>query len=323
MDWKIVMQIDQGCISHIGRRHNQQDAYGFSNFEDSLFAIHGGFMAVICDGMGGLEKGDEAAHLAVKTVLNSYMAKLPEFSISDALDLAVTLANEEVVKLGMQTGNSSNVGTTLAIAVIYKDELFWRSVGDSRIYLQRDNKLNQLSVDHTYTQELLQNLKANGITLDEALNHRDGAALVSYLGVGEKIKVDKNVLPMKLRVGDVLLVCSDGLYNSLNEAEFIEALQIPNAMKAAKELQHKTLDKQFLNQDNLTGVVLRLQKEKYKKRFLGLNLKIVMISLAILSLILFGYIQYKGSFFSKPKKEGSQIQILQKVIEDKPMNVTD
>lgn len=323
MVWKIAMQINQGCVSHIGRRKNQQDAFGFSNFEDTLFIKHGGSMAVVCDGMGGLEKGEEAAHIAIKTILDCYMAKLPEISIQDALDIAIKKANEEVVKLGIETGNQGNIGTTLVVAVIYNDELFWRTVGDSRIYLLRDNKLQQLNIDHTYAQELLQNLSSNGMTLDEALNHQDGAALVSFLGIGENIKVDGNTHSSKLKVDDVLLICTDGLYNPLTEAELIESLQNSDAMKAAKDLQHKTLDKQFLTQDNLTGVVLRIQTDKNKKSCMRSIVKLALVCITLLTLMFLGYFLYKNLHLPVLKNQETKLQVLEQVIEVKPLSVIE
>ena len=265
MAWMKTVQVNQGCCSHIGRRKNQQDAYGFSDFEDTSFIDHGGVLAVVCDGMGGLEKGDEASRLAVKTLLDCYMAKTVEEMIPEALDKAVTMANWEVNDLAKQTGNDCNVGTTLVAAVVYQDELFWRSAGDSRIYLYRGNQLTQLSRDHTYAQELAQKQKSNEMLPEDIANHPDGNALVSYLGVGENMDVDQNKGPVKLQSGDVLLMCTDGVYNALSDAEMIEALQHPNAMKAALALQHKTLDKQLINQDNLTAIVLRLQAEDWQK----------------------------------------------------------
>ncbi|MFI3223520.1 MAG: protein phosphatase 2C domain-containing protein [Methylococcaceae bacterium] len=284
------MYIDQGCISHIGRRKDQQDAFGFSDFEDTLFIAHGGVMSIVCDGMGGLENGGDAAQLAVKSLLDSYMAKTPEQIITDTLDQAIVKANNAVVQLGLQTKNLGNVGTTLAVAVIYKDQLFWRTAGDSRIYLKRNTILKQLNVDHSYTQELLQNLGTNNLSEDDAINHPNGNALVSYLGVGEPLQIDKNELPVKLQPNDVLLICTDGLYNALTADDFEEALANTDAMKAAKALQHKTLDRQVLNQDNLTGIVLRLQKDQSKKLYRFLKKKVISIFSFSLVLILIGYI---------------------------------
>ena len=288
------MQINQGCSSHIGRRKNQQDAYGFSDFKDTLFIDHGGVLAVVCDGIGGLEKGEEASCLAVKTLLDCYMAKPAEESVPAALDKAITMANREVMQLAMQIGNEDNVGTTLAAVVVHQDELFWRSAGDSRIYLHRSDQLTQLSRDHTYAQELAQNQKAREMSPEDIANHPYGNALVSYVGVGENIDVDHNEGLVKLQSGDVLLICSDGVYNALNDAEIIEALQQPDAMKAALGLQHKTLDKQLINQDNLTAIVLRLQAEEGKKphSFFSLHAKVPYIFSLVMVLMVYLLFKY-------------------------------
>lgn len=292
------MQINQGCSSHIGRRQNQQDAYGFSDFDDTSFIAHGGVLAVVCDGMGGLEKGEEASRLAVKTILDCYMAKPAEETVPAALDRAISIANREVMHLAMQTGNEGNVGTTVVAAVVHQNELFWRSAGDSRIYLHRGDQLIQLSRDHTYAQELAQNQNANEMSPEDIVNHPDGNALVSYLGVGENMDVDQNKVPVKLQSGDVLLMCTDGVYNALSDAEMIEALQHPNAMKGALGLQHKTLDKQLINQDNLTAVVLRLQAEVGKKphSFFSLHARVPYIFSFVI--VLMGYLLIKlGGFY--------------------------
>ncbi len=286
------MRINQGCISHIGRRQTQQDAFGFSNFEDKQFISHGGVMAVVCDGMGGLEKGDEAANLAVKTILDCYMAKTADQTISDVLDHAVSMANKAVYELGQSTNNLNNVGTTLVLTVIHKQQLFWRTVGDSHLYLLRKSNLGQLNTDHTYTQELLQNLETNKLTQYDAINHPRGSALVSYLGIEENLLVDKNDLPIDLKLNDTLLLCTDGLYNSLSEESINVTLQNVDPMTAVRDLQHQVLDKQYLNQDNLTGVVLKLQKGCHISETSFFSLKARAPFVLSLLIAVFGYLIY-------------------------------
>ena len=288
----MTLQIKQGCMSHIGRRHNQQDAYGFSDFEDTSFINHGGFLAVVCDGIGGMEKGEEASRLAVKTILDSYMVKSVDESVPTALITATTKANKEVTQLGVLTGNDGNIGTTLAAVAVYKDELFWCTAGDSRIYLFHGDKLTQLSADHSYAQELIDNQKVNNMSLEDIANHPEAYALTSFLGIGESIDFDQNKNPVKLQSGDSLLVCSDGVYNALNTTEIIEALQHSNAMKAAKELQHKVLDKQLFNQDNLTAVVFRvLVEEKNPHSFFSMHIRIPFVFSFVVAAIVFIMVQ--------------------------------
>ncbi len=288
------MRINQGCISHIGRRQSQQDAFGFSDFEDTQFISHGGVMAVVCDGMGGLAKGDEAANLAVKTILDCYMAKTPSQSIPEILNQAVLLANKAVYELGRATNNLNNVGTTLVLIVIHKEQLYWRTVGDSHLYLLRDSHLDQLNTDHTYTQELLQNLAINNLTEYDAINHPKGSALVSYLGIEENLLVDQNASPIDLLVNDTLLLCTDGLYNALTEDAINVTLQNVEPMTAAKELQHQVLDKQYLTQDNLTGVVLKLQTEDVPSKNSFFSLKARAPFVLSLLIAVFGYLIYEN-----------------------------
>lgn len=286
------MRIDQGCFSHIGRRQEQQDAYGFSDFEDSVFVSHGGIMAIVCDGMGGLDNGGDAARIAVKSILDCYMSKTPEQAIHDALDHAVVIANSAVVQLGLKTDKVGNVGTTLAVVVIFEDQLFWRTAGDSRIYLRRKKNLRKLNIEHTYTHELLQNLDVNSMSEEDAINHPNGSALVSYLGIGESLQIDKNEIPIKLQTDDVLLICTDGLYNSITEDDIYEALINNDAMEAAKVLQHKTLDKQYLNQDNLTGIILRSKLNPNKKSYHFFKNKIFKFMSIIFCVFLLSYVLY-------------------------------
>jgi tetratricopeptide (TPR) repeat protein len=161
------------------------------------------------------------------------------------------------------------------------------------------------------------------MTLDEAINHQDGAALVSFLGIGENIKVDGNTHSSKLKVDDVLLICTDGLYNPLTEAELIESLQNSDAMKAAKDLQHKTLDKQFLTQDNLTGVVLRIQTDKNKKSCMRSIVKLALVCFTLLTLMFLGYFLYKNLHLPVLKNQETKLQVLEQVIEVKPLSVIE
>ena len=280
----MIMQIKQGCNSHIGRRQNQQDSFGFSDFEDESFLSHGGVMAIVCDGMGGLEKGEEASILTVKTILDFYMSKKPNQSITDILDKAVLLANDKVVEEGIDIGAPGNVGTTLAIIVIHENKLFWRTVGDSRIYLQREMKLKQLNVDHTYGNELVQ----KGFSHEEAFQHPDCNALVSFIGVGDTIQIDKNTSSISLKINDVVLLCTDGVHNSLSTKEISDILLIPEAMKTAKELQSKALDKQLLHQDNLTSIVLRIESNSYaSNKFFSWNVRASYFVSLVFAIILY------------------------------------
>ena len=109
------------------------------------------------------------------------------------------------------------------MSVIVKDgNLFWGSVGDSRIYLIRDAQILSLTREHNYRLRLSEALKGGRITREQYAKEektRQAEALISYIGMGGPALVDTNASPAALRPGDILLLCSDGLYKSLEDSQ--------------------------------------------------------------------------------------------------------
>src|SRR5450432_4177699 len=96
---------------HIGDRHSQQDSFGFGDPENREFVEHGGFLAVVCDGMGGMEFGDAASRAATRAFLDAYQAKTVGESIPAALERSVRTANDAVVALAHSYGLTEGMGT--------------------------------------------------------------------------------------------------------------------------------------------------------------------------------------------------------------------
>jgi protein phosphatase len=247
------MQVNPGNCQHIGARSSQQDAFGFSDKDDLAFVAHGGVLVVLADGMGGMACGGEASQSAVQTFLHRYMAKPVEESVPMALLQALDAANQAVVNLAQQVGEE--VGTTLVAAVIHDEVLHWVSVGDSRLYLLRKNRLTQLTEDHVLAIALDRDAADGLISPQQAQNHPERAALTSCLGLPELDLIDQNPQPLALLAGDLVLLCSDGLYAALDEAE-ITACPDSDAQKLAEELVALALAKARAGQDNLTVAIL-------------------------------------------------------------------
>ena len=255
------MKVLPGSAAHIGARTDQQDAFGFSDIEDAAFVAHGGVLAVVADGMGGLEHGAKASQLAVQTLLDVYMRKAPQEPVEDALGRALKEANTAVYRLAQHSEGEGRVGTTLAAVVVQGDVLHWVAVGDTRIYLYRNGQLHHLNADHVYARDLVRQVAAGQLTRAEADAHVEHDALTSFLGLETLPEVDCNLKPFPLRVGDRLLLCSDGLYGSLSE----EALCVPlgeDPMVAAARLKQAVLAQAIAHQDNLTAVILALTAAK-------------------------------------------------------------
>ncbi len=243
-----------GNCQHIGARSIQQDAFGFSDKDDLVFVAHGGVLAVLADGMGGMAHGGEASHMAVRAFLQAYMAKSVDENVPTALRRALDEANQAVISLAYQA-DEENVGTTMVAAVIYDEVLHWVSVGDSRLYLWRDRQLTQLTEDHIYANDLDREATNGNISREDAENHPERRSLTSYLGLTPLDLIDRNPQPFPLFSGDRILLCSDGLYVPLAESE-IDPIFNHDAQQATEDLVALVLAKCRPGQDNLTVAIL-------------------------------------------------------------------
>ena len=241
---------------HIGARENQEDAFAFSDLSDAERVRKNGILALVADGMGGLSRGEEASSLAVKVFLREYEARKDEETIGQCMNRALRIANTAVYDLAF-TGEEEDddLGTTLVAVVIYRDELHWIAVGDSRIYLYREENLQQLNLDHIYANHLLNDVVNGKISLKEAEKHPERNYLTSYLGLPELNEVDQNDDPLPLKPGDRILLCSDGLYDTLSESRIAAILEGGEA-PVAEEMVRQVLAKDSRHQDNVTVIVL-------------------------------------------------------------------
>jgi len=258
------MKIIPGNARHIGTRPEQQDAFGFSDIDDHDFTVHGGVAAVVADGMGGHSMGRDAGLLAVQTFLQVYMAKPPEEEIEAALIRSLYLANDAVHGMAVEHQVEHDCGTTLVAAVMADQALYFVSVGDSRLYLLHQGELTCLSRDHVYAGELDRLVEQGEIQKETADTHPNRNALTSFLGMAELLEVDSGTLPIQPE--DRLLLCTDGLYGSLDKATMIDALSEADPQAAAERLIQSALDQPKKHQDNLTAAILARGEPGSKSR---------------------------------------------------------
>jgi len=251
----ITLKVITGHAQHIGEREEQQDAYGFSSLDDEDAIERHGVLAVLADGMGGYAMGKEAGQLAVQTMLNEYIAKSAEESIPRALEQSLHLANQAVYEMALSHELEWSVGTTLIATVIHQGELYWISAGDSRIYLFRGGVLMPLTRDHIYANRLREHVLAGNLTQEEAESHPERHLLTSYLGIPRITEIDANQEQLLLLTGDLVILCSDGLYDDLSDKLLEEASYLYPPLAAAYILQH-VLAEQRPYQDNATIAIL-------------------------------------------------------------------
>lgn len=254
------MQVIPGNAIHIGQRKQQQDAFALSDFDDAEFVAHGGYLAVVADGIGGLQYGAQAAMVATSEFVEHYMCKPPEQPVEDALDEALAAANQAVLNEAYWRNCTEQMGSTLVAALIYDGHLYWRAVGDSHVYLYREGRLSQLNADHNFARELQRQVNEGLLCQAQADYHPDRDALECYLGLQPLHEVERNDGPLALQADDKVLLCSDGIDGVLAADEIVNCLAHA-PMAAAQLLCDRVLQKQCINQDNLTAVVLGYQAQ--------------------------------------------------------------
>ncbi len=210
------MKLRTGCLSITGNfRDNNEDNY-LVDPENRFF--------LVADGMGGQSAGERASSLAMEIIPPKL--QLIDFEsaattdVVKSIDDAVAQANFEIMALGELDSKLHNMGTTLAFLVHAGGTCFVGGVGDSRAYLLRDGKLQQLTTDHSLTQALLD---SGTLTVEEAANHRYRNVLYRYLGTkeGGTGTNPKQIVPQP---GDRWLLCSDGVTGGLSDLELAKLL---------------------------------------------------------------------------------------------------
>jgi serine/threonine protein phosphatase PrpC len=245
------MRTLSGHAQHIGARHSQQDSFGLADPEDHEFIAHGGFVAVICDGMGGMEHGEAAGRTAVEAFLDAYKRKIPEESIPDALLRSVREANEEVVTLAATLNVVENMGTTLVAVALTRGGFYHISVGDSAIFRVTAGEVAMVNRHHVFSNFLDEAVNRGVMSREDADRHPERESLTSYVGVRNLEEIDRNVEAWELAEGESVLLASDGMFKSLEGDELLAGLHGP-PQTWPETLVAKTLAKGFEFQDNVT-----------------------------------------------------------------------
>ena len=191
---------------------------------------------VVADGMGGHEKGEVASKIAVEKFIETIKESILHLSqetkninFEEILIKAVDVANSEVWKISEQ--NPNRIGTTLVGAVIVDNQIFIANVGDSRAYLVSPKKsIHQITKDHSAVQEMFD---AKIITKEQMRNHPRSNIITKALGLEKDVTPD--IFHEDLKKDNVLLLCSDGLYNMVDDLEITNTIN-GNINKSAEKL---------------------------------------------------------------------------------------
>lgn len=227
------------------------------NNEDACFVIPSDDVYIVADGVGGNSSGEVASRTAVSeialTVNEADMKNLktPD-EIFEFFAGAIDSANTRIFQMGRENRAYRGMATTVVAAYIRKGDAYVANVGDSRAYLLRNNTLKRITRDHTYVNELVDK---GIITEEEAETHSKKNVITKALGAEPKVEPDY----YKFRVfkGDVLMLCSDGLYGEVPENDIKQIIAASATMNdACQNLVAKALE--MGGRDNVTVICLKI-----------------------------------------------------------------
>jgi serine/threonine protein phosphatase PrpC len=229
---------DVGCV-----RSNNEDFFGY----DESLGIY-----IVCDGMGGMASGEVASSRAVAAILNSFASSAASgLPVSTRLLHAINAANQDVWENG-QTPENKGMGTTTVAAALDGGKLILGNVGDSRAYLIQDGQCAQLTVDHSYINELIR----NGTLTIENAHTADLRGMESIItrAVGVAAEVQPDFFSVDLKPGAGVLLATDGLSRYVSQDEIFSILTTSTFESACTNLIR--LANERGGQDNITCVLL-------------------------------------------------------------------
>ena len=234
--------------SDIGKtRSENQDSIRAESFPD-------GVLALVCDGMGGMQNGSAASKIAVAAAEErfcaEYVSGMPPEAVCELLRNCAADANQKVYQAAVRSEMRARMGTTLVGVFARDDVMCTVNVGDSRCYLlPEDGPLQQLTTDHTVVQLLFEQ---GTITAEERATHSRRNELIRAIGVSSRVLADTQTVPLSGQ--DRVLLCSDGLY-SMVDAERIAEMIRSNAPDQLPELLIAEANEQG-GRDNISVILL-------------------------------------------------------------------
>jgi protein phosphatase len=250
------LALNIGKCSLLGNyRENNEDAIEVKQFPDLTLCL-------VADGMGGQAAGEIASKRAIEVIPRELKKNLSPSTPADEakriIRTAVVQANEEIMAMGALDRDLRNMGTTVVLAAWRKgNDILVAGVGDSRAYLIRGGKMEQLTVDHSLAQALVE---AKTISAEEARGHRFKNVLWKYLGTKE-VGDGPEVKAITLQPGDRLLLCTDGLSGPVSDDQVLKCVQEHTDMqKCADALAQLALE--LGSRDNVSCIVIEAVETK-------------------------------------------------------------
>lgn len=189
--------------------------------EDAFFVSppdeSGSLLAVVADGMGGHNAGEIASSEAINVIKDVVLDN--EHNAKEMLTQAINSANSTVYNMSLDKQALFGMGTTITACVIEKDKVTAAQVGDSRLYLIRDDMIIQITKDHSLVEMLIEN---GSITKEDAKHHPQKNVITRAIGTDKEVSAD--IYEFSICEGDIILLCSDGLVNMVEDEKILSVI---------------------------------------------------------------------------------------------------
>ncbi len=243
------LKTDVGCVREV---NEDSGKYVYPNDPHTLATK--GVLFIVADGMGGHTAGEVASSTAVDIVSDIYYSDGND--PTQALKRAFREANKAIHNASQDNEELSGMGTTCTALVLLNNSAIAAHVGDSRIYLVREGEIYVMTEDHSAVMEMV---KRGWITQEQARYHPDKNVILRAMGTQSDIDVATWEEPFPVKTGDRFLLCSDGLYDLVEDAELKDAVLNYHPQRACEHLVN--VAKERGGHDNITVGILSLAPE--------------------------------------------------------------
>ena len=233
-------------ITDIGKRRKLNQDYVYTS-EHPVGNLPNLF--IVADGMGGHNAGDYASKVTVETIVEK-VSNSSETECTCILEEAIQAANKLIRVKACESADLEGMGTTVVAATCRGDRLFVANVGDSRLYVTSGGEIRQITRDHSWVEEMV---RRGGLGREEAKVHPGRNIITRAIGGDDNVKVD--YFMVQLKEGDLVLMCTDGLTNMLEDGEICEILKgTRDIARKAQELVEAANDRG--GRDNISVLLI-------------------------------------------------------------------
>jgi len=251
------MKYDVAKANRLGNRKSNQDRMAIVEKEHAV-------LLVVADGLGGYQGGELAAETVVNSAIRHFnSAEIPIRNPGALINEIIMRAHREVLALAGKSNPALQAKSTCVICLIVDGLAYWGHVGDSRLYIIRNNSIYKQTVDHSKVEELF---KLGKITEKEKRSHPDKNLITRCIGSDNKRPKPSISSGLPLQADDVILLSSDGFWSPLSEKDIVNGVKKVNFTDAIENLISDAEEASYPQADNISVVGLRWLSESEKKK---------------------------------------------------------